>query len=101
MKTLGRILIILVAFAIVMGITYVAMNASNSSTLANLPAFERGGESFRPVDRERPEMDGADMRGGGWMFGLLKNIGIVAVIVALIIVPKSFLRRRSVPVRVR
>ena len=32
MKTLGRILIILVTFALVMGITYVAVNAVSSST---------------------------------------------------------------------
>lgn len=104
MKTLGRILMILAAFAIVMGFTYVVENAlsvSSSSTSANPPAFERDGGNFSPLDGERPEFGEADSGGLGWMSGLVKNFGIVAVIVALIVVPKTLVRSKAVPVRVK
>ena len=97
MKTLARILIILVAFAIVMRITYVAVNAVNagsSSTSASAPAFERGSEALPQPAGERPEM------GGGWMFGLFKNLGMVAIIVGLIAIPRGLQRRKAVPVNV-
>ena len=106
MKTLGRISIILTAFAIVMGITYVLVN-SNSSSSAD-PVLERGGEGFTRLDGvrlafangKRPEFDRDGPRGGGWMFGLIKNIGIVALIVVLIVLPKSVLRRRAISAQV-
>jgi hypothetical protein len=115
-KTLGRILIILAAFTVVMGITYMVVNAGSSSTSANMPAFENGGEGgprpegARPQfsNGERPEFSGGGrpafggggQRGGGWMSGLVKNVGILAIIVVLITVLKSFMRRKSVPVQV-
>lgn len=97
MKTLGRILIILTAFALVMGLTYVVVSATSSST--NAPAFERRGEGFTRPDGQfpggaRPEFRGEGRGGGGWVFGMVKNIGIVAVIVALIAVPKDLMRRK-------
>jgi hypothetical protein len=102
MKTLGRILLILAVFTIVMGITYFVVDTGSTSTLANVPAFERdNGRGFRPeggqpqlFNGQRPEFDGAGPRGGGWMFGMIKNAGIIAVIVALIVVPKSMWRKR-------
>ena len=101
MKILGRILIILAAFAFVMGITYVVMNSTSSATTA--PAFERGAqgppqsgdEQPQFANSERPEFRGAGPRGGGWMFAVFKNIGVMAIIVALIAVPKSFMRRQT------
>ena len=101
MKTLGRVLIILTAFAIVMGITYFAVNGSGSSATTT-PAFENGSARFAPTG-ERPEFRGESSGGAGWMFGLLKNILIVAGLVVLIVFPKTFMqqRRRAVPVRVR
>jgi len=101
MKTLGRIIIILVAFVIVMGITYTTVSASGSSS-TSAPAFESGGEGFAPrPDGERPEFRGEDQGGGGWIFGLMKNMAIVAVVVALIVFPKNLLqqKRRAIPVR--
>ena len=89
MKTLGRILIIVLAFAIMMGITYSVVNASRSST--NAPAFQRGGDGFAPNDAQ-PEFRSED--GGnslGMLFGVLKNTIIVAAIVALIVLPKNLL----------
>ena len=101
MKTMGRILIILIAFVMVMGVTYAIVNSGSSSTSPNSPAFERGGEDLRPLNGERPDFDSESPGGGGWIFGLVKNVGIVAVIVALIVVPKGFMRRKVIPVRVR
>lgn len=94
MKTLARVLIVLVAFAIVMGITYVAVTTGTASTSATSPAFERDGENSRPLGGEHSES-------GGWMFGLVKNFGIVAFIIALIVIPKNLMRRKAVLVRVK
>jgi hypothetical protein len=93
MKTLGRILIIVLAFTIMMGITYSVVNASGSSNSA-------------PISGTRPEFRGegrGDDGGGsgfGMMFGLIKNTVIVAFIVALIAFPRNLLQQkcRAVPV---
>lgn len=101
MKTFGRVLIIVLAFAIMMGITYSAVSASSSST--NAPVFQRGGEGFAPNGEQRGFRDeGGGGSGFGMMFGLLKNTILVAIIVALIAFPKNLLqqRRRAVPVRI-
>lgn len=102
MKSLGRILIIVAVFALVMGIAYRVVNADSSSTAA--PAFERGAESFTLgggpqapfADSERPDFE---KRGGGWIFGLIKNVGVITVIVALITIPKSLRRRKPLTAR--
>ncbi len=91
MKTLGRVVIILCAFALVMGLTYMAVTAGNSSTGAAAPAFERGGGFPRP-DGARREFRGEG--GGGWIFGMIRNVGIIAVLVALVTIPKDFMQKR-------
>ena len=105
MKTFGRVLIIILAFVIMMGITYSVVNVSGSST--NAPVFQRGGDGFAPPNGAQPRFRGEDRadNGGnsfGILFGLLKNTIIVAVIVALIVFPKNILqqKRRTVPVRI-
>lgn len=119
MKTLGRILIILAVFVALMGITYLIVTAGSSSTLTNISAFGRdggGGLQFengqpqfsnderpefpggRPEGGERHEFGREEERGGGWMFGWVKNIGIIAIIVVLIALIKNFTRRRPAPV---
>lgn len=94
MKTLGRILIILAAFALVMGITYVSVNGISAS--GNAPVFERRGEGFPGPEGVRPP--GGEGRGGGSIlrltFGFVKNVGIVAIIVALVVWFKDFLEKR-------
>jgi hypothetical protein len=100
MKALGRILVIVAAFALMMCVIYLTVNTGGSST--NAPAFQRGGDGFTPNDA-RPEFRGED--GGnsfGMLFGMLKNTIIVAAIVALIVFPKNLLqqKRRVVPVRI-
>lgn len=108
MKTLGRILIILLATAIVTGAWVALVNGvgANVSTSFDRP----GGAEFRPQQQgnqppagfpeggfpqgERPDRE----RGGGSMgrfaLGMVKNVGIVAVLVALIVLPKSLFGRK-------
>ena len=105
MKTLGQILIILMTFTLVMGITYVAVNAVSSSTTVR--AFERGGEGVpRPAgvqpqipNGQRPEFPGGEGRGRGgivrWILGTVKNVGLVAIIVAVVVWLKDFLEKRK------
>lgn len=90
MKTLGRIVIIVCVCALVAGLTYVAVNAGRLSTTATTPAFGRD-RGFRP-DGTRREFHGEG--GGGWMFGMIRNIGVIAAVVALIAVPKRLGRKR-------
>ena len=116
MKTLGRILIILAVFALVMGITYVAVNAGGTSANGapfgdgERPQFANGERPF-PGDGQfqpgqRPEgFEGREREdGGGSVFGMLggfmKNTIIIGVIVALIAAPRSWSknRKRAVPV---
>ncbi len=100
MKTLGRILIILVTFALVMGITYVAVNAVSSSITVR--AFQRGGEgSPRPegAQPQFPSGEGREFRGQGvglrWILGTVKNVGLIAIIVVLVVWGKDFLEKRK------
>jgi hypothetical protein len=97
MKTIGRILIILAVFSIFAGLMVVAVNASGS----NAPAADDT-RQFRPaVDGIRPEGDGnrperGDRGAGGsrWMFGLVKNIGVMALLVTVIVWPKSVAKKK-------
>jgi hypothetical protein len=96
MKTLGRITLVLLTFGLVMGLTYLAVNARSFSTSSGASAFERGAG----MSSERPEFHGEDDgRGSGWIFGMLKNGGIIAVIVALMVIPKNLSQKtkRSIP----
>ncbi len=109
MKTFGRILIILLAAAIVTGGWVALVNGigANVSTSFDRP----GGDEFRPSQQgnqppagfpeggfpqgERPDRE---QGGGGSMgrfgLGMVKNVGIVAVLVALIVLPKSLFGRK-------
>ncbi|NWG33311.1 MAG: hypothetical protein HXY42_02630 [Chloroflexi bacterium] len=92
MKTLGRILIILAVMAIVMGVTYAAVNSGGSASAA--PQFEAGRRPpFREGQFDGDRHEGRE-GGGGWMFGLIKNVGVIAVVVTLIVLPKSVARKR-------
>ena len=106
MKIVGRILIILAVFALVMGITYVIVNTRGTS----VPGFELGNERFSASNGAppgfpeggRPEFPGGgrnefrgERGGGGWLLEALKNIAIIGIIVALIVVPKSWMQKRK------
>jgi len=105
MKTLGKILVILVVFAVAMGITYFAVNASGSSS-TDLPQFENRERPFPANGQfepgERPEFSGGEFEGrerregdgGGLMFGLIKNVGIIAILVTILVVPKNLIKRK-------
>jgi hypothetical protein len=92
MKTIGKTIVILAAFAIVMGVIYSVVNTSGSSS-RGAPQFENGERRMRPDGQfvEREEGRGE----GGWAFGLIKNIGIVAVVVLLIVLPKNAMQKRK------
>ena len=107
MKTLGRILIILVVFAALSGLMIVGVNASGSST----SNFRGEGGEFRPAgDQEgfpppgfRPEGfeehgERGERRGGGisgLMFGAIKNTLVIGLLVVAIVVPKSVNRKKK------
>ncbi len=107
MKTIGRILIILAVFLAVSGLMVVAVNASG----ANAPDFD-GDAQFRPGGENgtRPEGNGVMPEGGQnrperheggpgggprWMFGLIKNMGVMAVVVVLIAWPRSAAKKKK------
>ncbi len=94
MKTLWRILVILVVMGLVMGVTYAVVNAGGSVSLpGGEPRFEERGRP--PFGEERFEGGRPEGReGGGWMFGIVKNVGVIAVVVTLIVLPKSVARKR-------
>jgi hypothetical protein len=107
MKMLGRILIILAGFALVMGITYSVVNARGSSGPGSTPGFQPGRQGFSQSNAAqgfpeggRPPIPGGDRnesrgeRGGGWLFGVIKNIALIGIIVALIVVPKGWLEKK-------
>src|SRR5512134_3955934 len=97
MKTIGRIVTILTAFVIVMGVVYVAVDASGSfsSSVVQFDADERLAPPDGQFEGRLERLEG----GGGWVFGLVKNVGVIAVVTMLIVVPKNIRqkRRRSVP----
>lgn len=104
MKTLGRILIILAVFSLVMGIMYVVVNAGSSGSSGDAPQFDRPfpSDEERPAlpDGQRPDFPGGERpefregSGFGWIAGAVKNIGIIAIVVALIVVPKGWMEKR-------
>ena len=101
MKTLGRIFIILVAFVIVMGISYVVVNAEGTSS-DGAPQFAKGERPEFPGGNGEVRREGGERGGGGWMFGLIKNMGIIAIVTVLIALPRSWMRnrKRAVPAAV-
>jgi hypothetical protein len=101
MKTIGRILIILAVFLAVSGLMVVAVNASGASApnFGGDTQFRPGGENgTRPEgDQNRPERHEGGPGGGGsrLMFGLVKNVGVMAAIVVLIAWPRSAAKKRK------
>lgn len=104
MKTLGRILIILLATVLVGAALYFLVDANSSS--ADLPFDRPEGAEFRPQGERplgdfpeglRPGRGGGERGavGGRWMFGLVKNVGVIALLVAVIVIPKSLFNRKK------
>ena len=102
MKTLGRALLILAVFALIMGITYAVVTAGTSGS--NGLQLQRGDGAFpRPnfPNGQRPEFPGGERNefhgergGGGLMFGMIKNTLVIAIVVVLVVIPKGWLQKR-------
>jgi hypothetical protein len=107
MKIIGRVLIILAVFSALSGLMVLAVNASGT----NSPDFTGAPQQFRPEgdgggDFVRPEGNAPNFEGrqdrpergerGGsrWMFGLVKNMGVMAVLVTLIALPKNIAKKK-------
>lgn len=107
MKTIGRILIILTVFIALSGLMVVAVNASGSNAPdfgGPLPQIRQGGggDQFRPENGTRPEggqnrPERGERRNGssGMVFGLIRNIGLIAILVTVIVWPKSVAKKRK------
>ena len=100
MKTLGRALLILAVFALIMGITYVVVTAGTSGS--NLTQFQRSNGQPNFANGQRPEFPGGERNefhgergGGGLMFGMMKNTLVIAIVVVLIVIPKGWLQRKK------
>lgn len=99
MKTLGRILIILAVTALVAGALYLIVNAGGTGAAANFPQRGEQFASTRTFEGgARPEFEGGRPErgemGGGWAFGLIKNVGIIALLVTILALPKALAKRK-------
>jgi hypothetical protein len=100
MKTIGRILIILVVFSMVTGLIVTAVNASgkNAPDFDGVPQFRPGGEGgeFSPEGVEnRPERGGGDNGLPRWLFGAVKNVAVIGFLVTVIVWPKSIAKNKK------
>ena len=107
MKTLGRILIILAATALVTVALYLAVDSGRA---INFPGSDpRGaspqpGEGFGPNERFRPAHDEGRERGGDgiWVTGLImggvKNTVVIGIIVAILVLPKELTRQKRIAI---
>jgi hypothetical protein len=110
MKTIERIIIILTVFIALSGLMVVEVNASGLNAPyfgGPLPQIRQGGDGdqYRPENgtrpeggQSRPERGERGERGGGGsrrMFGLIKNIGLMAILVTVIVWPKSVAKKRK------
>jgi len=93
MKIVWRTLIILAVFIALSGLMVVAVNASSSTTTTaadGAPQLHADGDmGGRPEHGERGAAGGSR-----WMFGLLKNVGVMAVLVTIIAWPKSVAKKK-------
>jgi len=106
MKIIGRILIILLAASVVVGATWALTHNNNQNA-----QFGPGDATFRPDNNfrgggfapgQRPEgwrdggFDGGG-RGGGFLpLGWIRNIVLISVIVAVILLTEFFIDRRRI-----
>lgn len=108
MKTLGRTVIILAVFVLLSGLMITAVNAVG----LNPPDFEgdRGPRpEFRPDDddADRPDDDREEQSndrgfllnflysGARWGLSTAKNIFVIGILVALVVFPRNWLRKKK------
>jgi hypothetical protein len=73
------------------------VNASgtNAPDLNGAPQFRPDGGGVRPEgDANRSERGERDSGGPRWMFGLIKNIGVIAALVTIVVGAKSVAKRK-------
>jgi hypothetical protein len=99
MKTIGRILIILAVTVLVAGALYLIVNAGGTGTASTFP--QRGEQFASSLNFEagaRPEFEGGGREprqlGVGWAFSLLKNVGVISLLVAILVLPKGLAKRK-------
>jgi len=101
MKTIGRIAIILLAAAVVVGAAWTLTRNTGSGQAIPAetqfrPADGFGGEEFAPDQRPEGLREGGFERGRGGFrqFGWIKNAGLIAMIVAVVLLFERFLDRK-------
>jgi len=119
MKTVRRILIILAVFSALSALMFFAVNIGGliiSNLDSTYPQLgldddDEEDEFVRPEDakfnpegnesnpqggEDRPEHGERGGRDGGfrWMFGIVKNIGVMAMLVTLIVLPKNLMKSK-------
>jgi Flp pilus assembly protein CpaB len=102
MKTIGRIAIILLAAAVVAGAAWaLTRNTSSGQAIPAeaqfRPGDDFGGEGFAPGRGPEGLREGGFERGRGGFrqFGWIKNIVLIAMIVAVVLLFERFLDRRQ------
>jgi hypothetical protein len=110
MNMIGRILLILAVFALVMEITYAIVNSRSPSGAGFTQRFEPGNRQFASPqgaapgfqNGERPEFPSegrnefrGERSGGRSLFGAFRNIAIIGTIVAMIVLPKAWIQKRK------
>ncbi len=100
MKILGRTFIILFAFVLLSGLMVATVNASG----VNQPDFTGERTEFRPQGGENGDLpfpnegrrpEGGERGGGFWIFGAVKNIVVIGVLVVAIVWPRSVAKKKK------
>ncbi|MEN9564080.1 MAG: hypothetical protein RIR73_2324 [Chloroflexota bacterium] len=106
MKLIARILIVLLAFGVVAGLLMVfdsmAVTLAVSAGLIDEPRAEHRGP--RQTDNPQRDSDGANQNQARpkpsitymikrWVLGMGKNVAVMAVLVAVIVFPKSLAKK--------
>ncbi len=101
MKIMTRILLILLATAVVVSATWLLTpHIASSQFLAPearfRPSDDLGGESFFPAQRPEGHREGSFEweRGGFLLFGWLRDIGVIAIIVAAVVLFERLLEKK-------
>ena len=104
MKTIGRILIILLAASVVIGGAWaLTLNGANAQLAPGEAGFRQNGnfdgQGFAPGQRPEGFREGGfdgGRRGGFLPFGWIRNIGLIAVIVAVVVFVEYLMDRRRI-----
>jgi hypothetical protein len=97
MKMIGRILIITAVFSLFAGLMITLLNVSgaNNPDFNAAPRFQANDNGFRPEGGENQFGRGEQELEGGWLFGLIKNLAVLALLVTAVVWPKSIVRKRK------